>query len=204
MDFQHITPKERTVLKRTIILLLLLLISTTVSAQKMDIGLSDGSARITYISMIGDSTFGRTELSGGVLFNEDSNNMFDIGLQVVDIAGSESPNLELGLGPRFYYASLDRPSATGTAIAIGGNLRYRLAKVQRLVLYGAFYYAPDITSWSDADSFSELDLRIGYEMLPNADAYIGYRSIDMEVHKSGVDGNKNIDSGLFIGIRFDL
>ena len=188
-------------LNRTLIALLLLIISTAASAQKLDLSLSPDTARFSITNLIGGTSFGRTELTAGFLFNEDDNTVFDIGLQVIDLAGTKTPGLEIGVGPRLYFVSMDNPNADGAALALGGNLRYKSPDIQRLAFYGDFYFAPGITSFMDADGMTEFGLRVAYEIHPTADAYVGYRRIRMEVDKAGFDGSKTVDSGIFLGIR---
>ena len=94
-----------------------LLLSTTASAQRLDITLKQDSARFSYITLIGGSTFGRTEMNTGLLYNEDKNMAVDVGLQVIDVAGSKTPGLELGVGPRFYYLRHDDTDSDAAAIA---------------------------------------------------------------------------------------
>lgn len=192
---------------RTLISLSLLIIISTVSstvfAQKMDFSLSSDSARISYTTLSGSTTFGRTEISGGFLYNEDGNTMLDLGMQVVDMAGTKTPGLEIGIGPRLYYASLDTPSASGLSLALGGNLRYKSPDLDRMAFYGTLYYAPDITSFMDSDGMFEFGIRAAYEILPTADAYIGYQRIRMDVNKGGA-GNQTLDDGIIFGINMNL
>ena len=186
--------------KRTLTALVLVTLSASAAAQKIDINLSQDSARFSYISLVGGSTYGRTELNFGLLYNEDDNSALDIGLHVIDVAGSKTPGLEVGVGPRFYYVSLDKPDADGAAIALGGHLRYKLPSVPRLALHGSAYYAPSITSTMDADNLYEFGFRIAYELLPTADAYIGYRRLRAKFDE-GIK-SQTIDSGAFFGVRF--
>jgi len=177
-----------------------LLISGTVSAQRIDLTLKNDSARFSYISLIGGSTFGRTEMNTGFLYNEEDNMALDIGLQVIDVAGSKTPGLELGVGPRFYYLKHDASNSKAAAITVGGQLRYKLPNVPRLALMGSLFYAPSITSTLDADSMYELGMGVGYELLPTANIYLTYRRIRADFTK-GV-GAKNIDSGVSLGMNF--
>lgn len=179
-----------------------LLISTTALAQRLDINLSQTSARFSYVSLVGGSNYGRTEMNFGLLYNEDDNGAFDIGLQVIDVAGSKTPGLELGVGPRFYYLTHDKTSSDGAAIALGGHLRYKIPSVPRLAIRGNVYYAPSITSTMDADGMSEVGLGISYELLPTADVYLKYRKIRAKFNK-GV-GSETIDSGGVIGVSFSF
>jgi YfaZ precursor len=185
---------------RTLITLSLILLSTAASAQRLDINLKQDSARFSYITLIGGSTFGRTELNAGLLYNEDGNKVANIGLQVIDMAGSKTPGLELGVGPRFYYLKHNNADSSAAAIALGGQLRYKIPSVQRLSLIGKLFYAPSITTTLDADSMYELGMGASYELLPTANIYVHYRRIRADFTK-GV-GKENIDSGVVVGVNF--
>lgn len=180
--------------------LVLLTASATVAAQKLDINLSNDSAQFVYTALIGGSTIGRTEMNAGFLYTEDDVTLFDLGLQVVDLAGSKTPGLEVGVGPKFYYASSDKADASVSAIALGGQLRYKLPSAPRLAIGASAYYAPHITSTLDADSLFELNTRLSYEVLPTADAYIGYRKIRAKYDKG--KGSEDLDNGIIFGLKF--
>jgi hypothetical protein len=180
----------------------LLLASTGAQAQKLDFSLSSESVRLGYAGLIGTTHFGRTELSAGLLFNDDDNMVLDVGLHSIDVVGSRTPGLEVGVGPRLYYVSLDRPDADTLALALGAHLRYKPAELQRVVFYGSLDYAPSITTAMDAGGLSEFSLRLAYELHASADAYVGYRRIRMDVEEGADQGNKTVDSGVFLGVRF--
>ena len=186
----------------TIFLLILVsaLVSTTASAQRIDVTLKQDSARFSYVSLIGGSTFGRTEMNTGILYNEDDNMAVDIGLQVIDVAGSKTPGLELGVGPRFYYLRHDVKDSDAAAVALGGQLRYKLPSVQRLSLVASAFYAPSITSTLDAHTMHEIGMGVAYELLPTANIYVTYRRIRADFTKS--IGSQNIDSGVSLGMNF--
>ena len=183
---------------RTFTALALATLSATAAAQKIDINLSQDSARFTYISLIGGSTFGRTEMNIGVLYNEDKNSALDIGLHVIDVAGSKTPGLQVGVGPRLYYVTSDKPEASGASVALGGKLSYKFPSLQRLSLGASFYYAPSITSILDSENMSEFGLRVAYEILPTASAYIGHRNLGMSF--DGDIGHETIDSTTYVGM----
>jgi hypothetical protein len=141
-------------------------------------------------------------MNAGILYNEDDNGVFDIGLQVIDVAGSKTPGLELGVGPRFYYLRHDKTSTDGVAVALGGHLRYKIPSVPRLAVRATLFYAPRITSGMDADNMSEAGMGISYELLPTADIYLKYRSVRAKFNK-GV-GSETIDRGGVIGVSFSF
>jgi hypothetical protein len=188
------------ILNTFLLILTGVLVSTSVNAQRIDITLKQDSARFSYVSLIGGSTFGRTEMNTGLLYNEDENMTVDIGLQVIDVAGSKTPGLELGVGPRFYYLHHDKKDADAAAVALGGHLRYKLPSVQRLSLIATAFYAPSITATLDAHNMYEVGAGISYELLPTANVYLLYRRIRADFTK-GI-GAENIDSGGSLGVSF--
>lgn len=188
------------ILSTFLLILAGLLLSSTASAQRIDITLKEDSARFSYITLIGGSTFGRTEMNTGILYNEDKNMAVNIGMQVIDVAGSKTPGLELGVGPRFYYLRHDQKDANAAVVALGGQLRYKLPSIQRLSFIGNGFYAPSITSTLDADNMYEIGLGVAYEILPTANAYLLYRRIRAAFIK-GL-GTENIDSGVSLGVNF--
>jgi hypothetical protein len=187
---------------RILITVLLLIASFDVNASRLDVNLNQDSARFTYYSLIGGSTYGRTEMSTGLLYNEDKNYLLELGLQVVDVAGSESPGLEIGVGPKLYYMSDDVGDVAGLSIAVGGIVRYSLPQMQRLALQGSLYYAPSITSTLDTNTFLEYGVRVAYEILPTANIYLGYRRIRVDYTK-GI-GDLTLDDGAMIGMDFSF
>lgn len=171
------------------------LASNTSSAASFDINLSNDSAQVRYATVIGGSTLGRTETSASLLYTDSEKYVADLGLLVIDVAGSKSPGLELGVGPKFYYA--DGDNGTAVAIGLGGQLRYKIPGLQRVNFGMDAYYAPNIVAFADASSMYEFGLRAGYEILPTADAYIGYRRI----HADFDAGNETLDEAIIFGLK---
>ena len=171
------------------------LYSSNSSAASLDLNLSNHAAQIRFASVIGGSTAGRSEASLGFLYNDDENYVVDAGLLVIDVAGSKSPGLELGVGGKFYFADGDKSEAV--AISLGGQVRYKLPALQRLNFGVDGYYAPNIVAFADADKMYEVGARVGYKILPTADAYIGYRRIRAEFDR----GNETLDESIIFGIK---
>jgi hypothetical protein len=174
------------------------LVSTNSPAASFDLNLSNKSAQMRFASVIGGTTVGRTEASLGFLYNDDEKYVLDIGLLVIDVAGSKSPGLEIGVGPKFYFADGDKGEAA--AIGLGGKLRYKIPALQRLNFSLEGYYAPDIVAFADANSMYEVEFRTGYEILPTADVYAGYRRIRAEFDK----GDETLDESIMFGFKLSF
>lgn len=173
------------------------------AAQGLDINLGNKSAAFRYNAFVGGSTFGRTELNFGFLYNSDKNRYGDVGLLVVDKAGSKAPGLEVGIGPKLMFLWDDERDSKGAAIAIGGRLNYKPQKKLKRMRTGIEgYYAPSITSFIDSKYAYYLEARIGYEVLPTAIAYLGYRRIYGAYNKDR--GSGTLDNTGMLGIQFSF
>ncbi|NOZ52577.1 MAG: hypothetical protein GXP08_05450 [Gammaproteobacteria bacterium] len=185
------------VLLALLVAMLAIAVSTTAVARKFDMNFSDESAQFKYDFLIGATNYGRTELGVGFIYNEDDNNLAEISLQVIDQAGSKTPGLELGVGPKVYAA--DTNAGDVAAVGLGGQLRYKNPRVPRVIYVGMFYFAPGIVSFLDAEDMYEFAVRLQYEVLPSANAYVGYRKIEVEFEKIG---DVEIDDSVHVGLEF--
>ena len=191
---------------RTLYLALVFMVScaltgTAALAQTFDINLSDKSAQFKYSTRIGNPNEGRSELGFGFLYNDDDNYLGEAGLLIIDVAGTKTPGLEVGVGPKLYVGRHDKTGGDAVAVGIGGQLRYKLAALPRLNFSLAGYYAPSIVSFADADNITEVNVQVGYEILPTANIYLGYRHIRVDFDPIG---KKTIDETGMVGMTFSF
>lgn len=186
-------------IRNIIFISLLLGINQGTYARSLDINLSEESAQFKIGYLVGGSIYGRTEMSLGLLYNEDKNYVAEVGLQVIDEAGTKTPGLEIGAGAKFFYVSTDIGAEDAMAIGLGGQLRYKFTQAPRFLVAIYGYHAPSIVSFIDAENMTEFGALIGYELLPTANIYVGFRQIDVEFTKSG---DREIDSSTVFGLKF--
>jgi hypothetical protein len=120
-----------------------------------------------------------------------------LGAMLTGDAGATAANVKAGLGARVYY--LDADHSNGGALAIGGMARVSMPGYDRLGAQASGYFAPSASSFGDFDKLYDINVSIGYEVLKDAEAYIGYRWI-----KTSVDhfsGTIDVEDGANIGIR---
>ncbi|MFV2055778.1 MAG: YfaZ family outer membrane protein [Thiohalomonadales bacterium] len=178
----------------------LLIFSLAGHAQDFTINLGDTSVQVNYATNIGGTDYGRSELRFGYLRNSDyDTDMLEVGLLVIDNAGSKAPGLEVGLGPKLYIARTDCCDAS--AIGLGGVLRYSFGSNSRFFILGQFYYAPGVVSFADSEGMYEGIVEIGFEVLPTADIYLGMRDISVDF---GGPSNATIDDSGYFGMKFSF
>ena len=176
--------------------LLCTLAATPVLADSIDVNLHNDAIRGTYTMQI-PNTKG---LSGeaGVLYAEDKNNnsetLLHLGLLVTGENWSESGTFDIALGGRIVQASPGNVDLL--AVAFGGRLRF--SPVPRLGIGGHAYFAPEITSLLDSESYQEIGIRVDYQVLPQAFVYVGHRNIQADM---GGPRNWELDDEAHIGFK---
>lgn len=122
-----------------------------------------------------------------------------VGALLTGDAGATGASVVAGLGARLQYVNAD--SENGGALAIGGQVRLKLLQANRLRFNAAVWHGPDASSFGDFDQFTEASASIGYELLRDAELYVGYRMIEV-----GIDGggDADLEDSAHIGIRLDF
>jgi hypothetical protein len=182
-------------------------ISHDASAQAVDINLNDDSAQFRYIAYDGRAGgFGKREIDLGVLFTTNDDYLGMFGAQVIAEAGAGSPGLDAGIGFKVFGARSERGTVKANifALAIGGQLRFSLPPHRRILLGMEGHYAPRVVTFADADNFSYVAASVGYEILPRASVYVGYRDIRAKLDRGVFRGTRKIENGGHIGVKFEF
>ena len=163
-------------------------------ADEVDLSFNSDAARLQYVRDLRSTTL---RLDTGWLHHTDNGNVVHVGLHLADMAsGGENP-LQAGLGGRLVYTNGDLTNQDGFALPIGGYLRYTPNRFNRVSIAGEVYFAPDVLSLGDAKKYEEYAVRIGYNLMREADIYIGARYVKGEYKKSA---DARFDTGMHIGI----
>ncbi|MEM8816772.1 MAG: YfaZ family outer membrane protein [Pseudomonadota bacterium] len=172
------------------------LASAEATGRALDINLNDDAVRAGFAWPVGS---GNTQLDVGWLHNQDRGDVLHASFHLVDSAGSGNTPLDAGLGLRLVYTETDPSGFDGTALALGGFARYTLPNADRFNIGGSLYYAPDVVAFGDQTEYYEISVRVGYNVLRDADVYIGFREIKAEYEGAG---RLEYDSSLHVGFEF--
>lgn len=175
---------------------LLTMVSAPAWADAIDINLGDNSAQLQYSSAMGRDSLGKSEFHMGFIYTDQDNLFGDAGILVKNEVGSGLPGVTVGVGIKGLMATSDSQEAV--ALALGGQVRFSPPSASRFGIAGQFYFAPDIVTFGDADRFIETGVRLEYEILPQAVAYLGYRKI-----KFGLETAPDtvLDEGAHVGVK---
>ena len=185
--------------RRAVGMLLLTAVSTSAVADNIDINARDKAIRGTYAMDLTSRGYNGLTADFGFLYNEDKKQLNDTlvhaGLMVSGENWSQSGTFDISIGGRLIYAAPTNNDLS--ALAFGAKLRF--SPVNRLGIGGAIFYAPSITSFMDADSYTETSLRLDYQILPQAFVYIGHRKIEVDIN--GGANNVELDEGVHLGFK---
>ncbi len=178
-------------------------VSTPALADTVDINLRDTSAQFQYISSLGRDPLGNTKFHMGVLYVNRNNMLGDFGLVVQNELGDNAPGFSVGVGIKGLVAKVSNgPINNNTsAIALGGLVRYSPPATRRLGIVGEVYVSPNIVTFGDANRYLEANARLEYEVIPQAVAYIGYRTIQFGLNNQP---NATLDEGVNLGVRISF
>lgn len=170
---------------------------STASANDFEAALSKETAQFTFRSDSSLIGWGGSDLAVGLFYNEDSDFIAQAGLLQVRQASEQNP-LTFGVGVKGYLGQLDDPDQDIFAFGIGGQVRYTIAGTTPMVAYVEAYYAPEITSFADAEQVIDYSIGFQIEALPQTVAFIGLRHLEFEVDGGDYDAD---DDNIHLGIR---
>lgn len=168
-------------------------------AAELDLSINDDAARLNYAWQTGDSGL---RLDAGYLYHQDRGDVIHVGLHLEGAASSGTSPVTGGLGGKLFYVNPDQFGFDALAIGLGGYLRYTLPRYNRFNVYGHAYFAPDVLAFSDGEQYREIEARISYNVLREADVFLGLRYSNAEFD-AGILGTPDItmDNGLHLGIQ---
>ncbi len=187
-------------LSRNIVALSLLVFGSTAMADTIDLNLRNSAAQLQYATSMGRDSLGKTELQLGALYsnsNNSNNTLGDLGIVVKDELGNNAPGWSVGAGIKGLAAHTQNTNES--AVAIGGLIKYSPPGLTRLGIVAQLYFAPNITTFGDANRYVEDRLQVEYSIVSNTAAYLGYRNIQFNINSTS--SNTTVDEGVFIGVR---
>lgn len=169
-------------------------------ADSLDLNLNNDAVRLTFSW---DARDDKLTFDAGWLHNQDTGNVGHVGLHLVDFAASGPAAPEVGVGARLFYIDADTgpSSSQGGALGLGGFFRYSFPQANRFGIRGQLYFAPDVVAFGDTERYLEAGLGLSYNVLRDADAYIGVRYV-----KARFKGAPELtmDTGLIVGLRLSF
>ncbi|HEY1774441.1 MAG TPA: YfaZ family outer membrane protein [Gammaproteobacteria bacterium] len=169
----------------------------TAQGANLDFNLASNAVAAEFSTNLTDTGL---EGSLGFLHHSDRVDLFDAGADLVGNASPVGSPLIFGVGGKFFYISPNGVD-NGEALAVGAHFRYTWPYFNRFAVGGELYYAPNIVAFQSADRFWEGRLTANYQILRNADAYVGYRYVSAAFNDGS---NMTLDSSIIVGIALSF
>jgi len=154
---------------------------------------NDGGAEVAvggFISEVGDNILHATLLARGIRQSSASQYQISAGMKLI---GGEIQTGEDRSDPD------DTESVGALALGFQAGLLLRPSFYNPVELSFEGFYAPSITSFSDAERYGEVTARLQVEIMPRARAYIGYRRMRFDTNDyENVSLDRNAHIGLSI------
>ena len=173
----------------------ILMLAMPAGADSLDISVNDDTARLTYQWQHPSRA---VRVDGGWLHNQDRGEVIHLGVHVTGDASSGDAPLIGGDGGRVVQVRPHGGPQEAKQLGKGGFVRYTLPKYNRFNVYGHGYIAPDVLAFGDGAQYTEIEARFGYNVLRNADVFVGIRHIKTEFDPAG---ELTSDNGVHVGIQ---
>ena len=184
-------------LTRAVLFLVLAAAAGSAAASDLDFNLASNAVGADFSSNLTDTGL---EWTAGFVHHKDRADVGDVGIDLVGNASPVGAPLVFGIGGKFFYIA-PNGSSNGEALGVGGHFRYTWPYFNRFAIGGELYYAPNIVSFQNVDRFMEARVTANYQVLRNADAYVGYRYMT-----AAVSGGPNVtlDSSIIVGMSLSF
>ena len=178
---------------RATLFLVLAAAAGSAGASNLDFNLASNAVGADFSSNLTDTGL---EWTVGLMHHSDRANVGDLGLDLVGNASPVGSPLIFGVGGKFFYISPNHID-NGEALGIGAHFRYTWPYFNRFAIGGELYYAPNIVSFQNVDRYLQGRVTFDYQILRNADAYVGYRYVSAAF---GGGPNVTLDSSVIVGM----
>lgn len=198
-------------MKKTLASIVLLLGTIgAAEASGLDLALSNETANLSLLLNPYPLTGGGgSELAVGGFISEAGDNILHATLMARGYRQSATSQYNLAAGLKALGGQIevdennvlpDEDDETVGALALGMQAGLLLAssKYNPMELSFEAFYAPSITSFSDAENYAEVAARFQVEIIPQARAYIGYRRMQFDTNDFE---NVSLDRSIHIGLK---
>ena len=174
------------------------LLCTNAVAGELDLSFNSDAFRFIYVHELASNDLA---WDAGLLNNSDKGFVLHGSLYLTGLASDGTNPLQAGIGGRVGLVDGDSSGQTGAPLALGGYVKYTFPQLNRLSIRADAYYAPDVLTTKDLDKYEDYTLQVSYNILKEADLYIGARYVKGEFSNNTT---ATFDNGMNVGanIRF--
>lgn len=178
----------------------ILLVSVSAMASSLQLQLGNKAAQIRMTTGSGFTGYGGGRFSLSLFGDSHSDVMGSAGFMVHGLAAGQSP-MSFGLGVKGYAVHIKSPDKNIQAIALGGAAKYTIPANMPMAVDLKGFYAPEITTFDQGKSLTDLDLNYDITVTPGATAFAGYRFLQTRIKNAS---DYSLDDAFHIGIKLNF
>ncbi|HKT33129.1 MAG TPA: YfaZ family outer membrane protein [Gammaproteobacteria bacterium] len=167
-------------------------------ANDLNVNLGSNAAAINYAAGLTNTGL---QAEFGYLHHTDSVDIGSAGLTVVGNANPVGSPFVFAVGGKAFFISPKQYNSNGTVLALGGHFNYTWPTYNRFTIGGELYAAPKIVSFNNADRYLQYGVTAGYEILRNAELYVGYRHVSAAFTGTGT---VTLDNTFMVGLNLSF
>lgn len=176
----------------------LLAVASAAQAGSIDLNVNDDAARLVFgWPVAGD----KLKLDAAWMHHDDNGDVASFGFHVAGEVTSSAAAPVAGIGAKFLFLDAEEKDVDGSALALGGFLRFPIPGHTRLRLEARAYFAPEVTSFGGTDDYVVAGARASYGIVGDAEVYLGYRYANADFDN---DVEVTFDTGLHFGFRIEF
>lgn len=172
------------------------LLSQHADATELDLNISDQSINLQVSTQppLPAGTQSKFAIGAGYIYREGGTKIANLDFHALGQTVLGNMPTTVSIGARGIY--FDEDAADGAAVALGGGAHVKIPAVPGMGVKLTTHFAPQITSFGDAENLLLTELRATYRVIQNADIYAGYRVVRARLEDSG---SQSIDENLHVG-----
>ena len=187
-----------------------LLFASNTQAAGLDLSLSNESANIEALSPVRTFTRGNRGgqlestglMSVGFFYNDLDDVIGHAKLVAVGTQTNTKVPYQLEFGVKAFAGKVKQDDTDVGALAIGGGIKIQNpSQYNPIDLKIEAFFTPGITTFGDTDSLLEISARLSLEIVPAAQAYIGYRLLEVE---NDSHFTLELDDNVHLGVRLQF
>ena len=167
----------------------------------LDFSIGDDTAKIQVSS---DVPYNDLSWTAELLHFDDSGmnaNIIGGGVFVAGRSNASTSRQTAGVGGKFLFVQGDGLD-TGSGIAVGGFIRHTLSQANLISLRGEIFVSPGIISFQGMESYLEYSGRVEYQLLEQANVYLGYRNVQGDFSlDGGGEAEVEFEEGIIAGLN---
>ncbi len=110
--------------------------------------------------------------------------------------------LSLGLGVKVNYNALGDAKFISIPLGLEGIYQVPKSDIIPITINASVYYAPEVLTIEDANSFLEYGVNVRFEVIENGLIVLGYRNINTDYKIDNIKTDVNYNHSGYLGFKF--